>query len=339
MASVNWLKQTKQKAGAMIRHLGKEERVKLNHSNTDIDKSKSDKNYFIGCNDYTEAYYEMCHRVRLVDKISPPKRIVKDRVVCFSLEAPCPREIFEAGRSREFFELLHRTYQNFFGTENVHGTCVHLDEMHSYVEDDVEKTSLAHAHTLISAYAEWQEKDGTIRRGINGKHCETRQSLNELNKAVCDMVRENFGIEYNTGAKSKKGRTVEELKASAKLERIKKETNDFVKSITPLKTKTVRGLFGEKQVEKTEAELEQDRQILAAQAILRREEELAKFEQRLKSKEEYLNKLINENSMVHLDRSKQHTAKTTPAVQQHTKSDIQHTKSTERTKSDKDFER
>ena len=338
MASVNWLKQTKQKAGAMIRHLGKEERVRLNHTNTDIDKSKSELNYYIGCDDYVDAYRAMCHRVRLVDKISPPKRVVKGRVISFSLEAPCPKEIFEAGRSRDFFALLHQTYENFFGKENVYGTCVHLDEMHTYVEDGVEKTSLAHAHTLISAYAEWQEKDGTIRKGINGKHCETRQSLNELNKAVCDMVRENFGIEYNTGAKSKRGRTVEELKASAKLEQIKKETNDFVKSITPTKTKTVKGIFGSKIVEKSEDELEQDRQILAAQAILRREEELAKFEERLKSKEEYLNKLINQNSMVHLDRSARAAEKKDQSGGR-IKSDIQRTKSNERIKSTEEFER
>lgn len=106
-----------------------------------------------------------------------------------SLYAPCPQEVYDSGRQQEFFEKLHKVYEDFFGKENVHGSVIHLDEMHNYIEDGAEKMSLAHAHTLASAYAEWKDKNGNERKGINGKNFETKARLTALNKAVCDMVR------------------------------------------------------------------------------------------------------------------------------------------------------
>lgn len=217
MASVDWLKLTKPKAGAMRVHLGKRERMERNHSNKDIDKSRSDQNYFIGCDDYIDAYNAMCKRVDEVDEVSPPKRINKDRVVGCMLEAKCPQSIFDMGRSQEFFEKLYGVYKDFFGAENVHGSCVHVDEMHGYIENGVEKISLAHSHTLVSAYAEWTDKSGE-RKGINGKNFETKARLTALNNAVDKMCREEFGVEYLIG-EGKNGKTVEQLKAESQLEK------------------------------------------------------------------------------------------------------------------------
>lgn len=308
MASIDWQKQTKQKAGAMRTHLGKREREERNHSNPDIDKSKSSRNYYIGCDDYEEAYQKMCDRVREVDKKNPPKKVRSDRVVCASLEIPCPLEITEQGRSREFFEASHELLKDFFGAENVNGMCVHLDEVHQYIDgkDGQEKTSLEHAHTLITAYAEWSEKDKETgekieRKGINGKNFETKSRLNALNKAMCEMVREKFDVEYNTGEQARK-QTAEHLKAqTAKAERIKAEAelaeavqknNDFVRSLEPTPTKKGKGIFKIEQP-KTEEELQRDREVLAAQAVLQRESDVARkeqeFEEKARAKTEELN--------------------------------------------------
>ncbi len=76
------------------------------------------------------------------------------------------------------------------------------------------------------------------------------------------------------------------MKAKQELEKIKKETNDYVKSITPSPTKKVKGFGGkEKEVPKTEDELENDRKILAAQAVLQREEAVAQIEEKQKAKD------------------------------------------------------
>ena len=55
MAGVNWLKMTKPRAANMRNHNGKKERVEKNHSNINIDKSKSDQNFFVGCDDWSDA--------------------------------------------------------------------------------------------------------------------------------------------------------------------------------------------------------------------------------------------------------------------------------------------
>lgn len=197
-------------------HNGKEERVSLNHTNPDIDNSRSYLNYCIGCDDYKDGYQSMCKRIEEVDKIYPPTRIRKDRKICVSLEIKCPQEIYDSGRQREYFEKGYAVFQDFFGKENVHGSCVRLDEIHPYVEDGVQKMSLAHVTILVSGYAEWKDKNGEIRRGISASKLETRENLKKLNKAFCDMVRKEFGVEYNTGEKAKH-KTVEQLKAESKL--------------------------------------------------------------------------------------------------------------------------
>ena len=196
MASVNWMKATKQKAGGLKKHLGKKERVELNHSNTHINKELSHLNYSIGCSDYNEALQRMNERTKEVDAVLPPKRIRKDRVTCCFLEVPCPRKITEQGRSDEFFRNIHELYRKFFGAENVHGTMVHKDEVHEYIDahKKVKTISLEHAHTLISAF--------TPSKGINGKAFETKARLNALNKAVNAMCLHTFGISFNTGEKA-----------------------------------------------------------------------------------------------------------------------------------------
>lgn len=289
MASVNWLKMTKQRAGAMKTHNGKEERVQRNHSNPNIDKNKSNLNYYIGCDDYVDAYQAMCRRVEEVDKIYPPKRERKDRKICVSLEAKCPQSIFDEGRHEEFFEKTYQLFQNFFGAENVHGSCVHLDEMHPYIEDGVKKMSLAHSTTLVSAYTEWTEKEsGEKRKGISASKLESRARLTALNRAMCDMVRREFGVEYNTGEKAKH-KTVEQLKAQSELEEMRKANDDFVRSLVPTPTKTTKNIIGkQKEIPKTEAELQRDREVLAAQAILKREDKVAKKEKQLEQEREEL---------------------------------------------------
>lgn len=232
MASVQWQKQTMQMAAALKKHNGQQERAELNHANPDIDKSRSGDNFFVGCSDYDEAYKKMKARVEEVDREYPPIRKQKERKVCCSLYTPCPLEIQAQGNEavHSFFEKIHALYENFFGAENVHGSTVHLDEQHDYIDSKTgeDRTSLFHSTTLISCYSEWTEKrkgEEVERKGINGKHFETRGRLDALNKAVCAMVRSDFGVEYNTGEQTKSKANVEGLKGVSrqKKEQLAKE--------------------------------------------------------------------------------------------------------------------
>lgn len=231
MASVNWQKMTKQAAGAMKRHNGKKERVEGNHTNKHIDKSKSHLNIYIGADDYNEMYKAMLKRVDEVDKLYPPLKKLKadERIICESLEYKCPQAIYDLGYDSavKFFNDVHKMFIDFFGAENVHGSCVHFDEVHDYVDPKTNHTytSLPHAHSLVSCYVEWEEdikkggkKTGEKRerKGINGKNFEKRDRYNKLNKKIDDYCLKEFGIHFMTGEQAQK-KTVELLKSESEL--------------------------------------------------------------------------------------------------------------------------
>ncbi len=77
--------------------------------------------------------------------------------------------------------------------------------------------SLPHMHALISAYAEWTDRDKktgetTFRKGINGKHFVTKGRMKELNKLVDDYCLKNFNVHFLTGETPQR-KSVEQLKA------------------------------------------------------------------------------------------------------------------------------
>lgn len=238
MASVDWQKATIQKVGAMIKHNGKQERLKINHSNMEIDKSKSNLNIYIGADDYKPMVEKVKARIKEVDALYPPMRVRKDRITCIMLETPVPKIIEQQGKAEQFLRDAHKVIENFFGKENVGGSVCHFDEVHTYnnSKDGKKIESLIHAHTICCAYAEWTEKNKKSneiikRKGINGKHCETRQRLNALNKAMNDMCLNNYGIPYNTGEKPQK-KSVERLKEESAL---RTEKDALIEEISNMK--------------------------------------------------------------------------------------------------------
>lgn len=233
MASVDWQKATLQKAGAMKKHNGKEERLSGNHSNEHIDKSKSHLNVYIGADDYSAMLEKVKARIKDVDERHPPKRDMGDRrITCMLLETPVPQEITEQGRAEEFLRKAHSVIEGIFGAENVGGTCGHFDEQHYYFDKDgKERLSLVHGHTLCAAYAEWEDKrTGELRKGINGKNCETKARLTAMNKAMCEMCMREYGIEYNT-AETPQRKSVETLKQESA---VRQEVGELTKSVVEL---------------------------------------------------------------------------------------------------------
>lgn len=245
MASVNWQKANVQTIGAMSKHNGKEEREKLNHSNTDIDKSKSYQNIYIGADDWAQMADKVSGRITEVDRDHPPIKVTKDRVTAFLLYVPVPLEIEKQGRAAEFLQKSYDTICSFFGSENVGGLVGHFDEKHNYINKDGEEIeSLIHGHVPVAAYCEWTEdvtknvkqengkykkvKTGEKRErcGINGKNCSSKQRLQELNRLMDKMCIDFFGVSYNTGEHIK-GKTVEELKKESQIAELNKEHDEL----------------------------------------------------------------------------------------------------------------
>ena len=217
MASVDWKKlHGAKEAGAKKAHFDEELRATVDHENEHIDKALSHLNYSLGAASYAEAVEALEARTREVDQVLPPKRIRKDRVTGFSLYTVCPEEIQQAGKADEYFRKVHEAFCRIFGPENVHGSFIHKDERHEYLDTRTGeiRTSLFHAHTIVSAYVPG--------KGINGKLACTRSSMRTVNKALEEICRE-YGIEWHTG-QGKESRTMDELKAaSAKAERERQE--------------------------------------------------------------------------------------------------------------------
>lgn len=232
MASVNVMKVTRANVNGLSVHLDNEKREEKEHSNKHINKELTKENYFIGCKDWNECKRKMDARTQEVDAASPPKRKVKDRIVAAMMEIPVPKAITDQGQADEFLQASFEQLQALYGVENVHGMAVHKDEVHEYRDKDgTKKTSLIHAHALVSAYATWEGKE-TIRgengkplrdennkirkrtvevSGINGKNFVTRPMLNKLQNSFNEMCKEKFGMEYQTHG-DVWNKTVEELK-------------------------------------------------------------------------------------------------------------------------------
>ncbi len=215
MASANFKKMTSGAVSALKVHLDNDERATHNHSNGDIDKAKTNENYFVGSGSWDEIKSSWEKRNAELDKLHPPKRIRSDRVTGVMVEFPCPWEIVNAGREKEYFGLVHDVLSKRFGSENVHGICVHRDEVHEYMDHGVKRLSMIHGHSLVTPEATWTAKDGSIQHGINGKHFMTREMLTSFNKELNEAVLERFGIELNTHGLAR-GKTVEELKRETK---------------------------------------------------------------------------------------------------------------------------
>ena len=290
MASVDWLKMTTQRAGSMIKHNSQEARFEVEHSNPDIDKELTSLNYTIGAPDYKDMLRALKKRIDEVDKKHPPLRVKADRITCCMLVAPCPLEIQRAGKEKQFFEDMQKVYYDFFGKGNVLGSCIHYDEQHEYIDKDgTKRMSLVHAHTLVAAYAEWKDKDGKERAGINGKNFMTKARLTGLNKAMCSMVKKNYDVDYNTGMEPRKEKT-EKLKADS----LRNEVNALEVAVhelearkdilvTPLDEIPRKGLLESQRSYNERLELEETKKALEKQKkwLLDKESYLEKEEKKI----------------------------------------------------------
>lgn len=277
MASVDWKKiHGAGEAGAKKAHFDEELRATVDHENEHIDRSLSHLNYAIGAESYAEAVRALEERTKEVDAVLPPKRVRKDRVTGFSLYTVCPDPIREAGREDEFFRKMHEAFREFFGPENVHGSFIHKDECHEYLDTRTgeERTSLYHAHTLVSAYVPG--------KGINGKQACTRSAMKKLN-GVMEEICHEYGIEWHTG-QGKETRTMDELKAaSAKAERERQEEL-ILEPGQVEKVQQKKPLFGKDEVIIRRDDLERLQETAAmAQPALEKAKKLQKERDRLRA--------------------------------------------------------
>mgnify|MGYP000846431084 CR=1 FL=1 len=207
MASVNFEKiKSISEIKAKIRHCDREERLKHEHSNKQINKDLTHKNMNLFANDsYENACNRFDNRLAHLDSTTNTNKR-KDRVNCFGLSIPIPQGL-TTEQERQFYSNTYQIISNQYGKDNIIAGYAHYDEIHDYIDASTGniETSRPHFHLYVIP-----EKDGIL----NGKWFSSKANMNKLNKSIDDMCMHDFNIPFMTGSK-KKGQSVENLKEAS----------------------------------------------------------------------------------------------------------------------------
>lgn len=223
MASVNFekIKQNGKPISAYMRHNDSEERKRHTHKNQNIDTDKTDGNLSwkgLNCKQCEERYKK---RIEELDEI-PGQNKRKDRVTCFSLELPIPKEV---ETKEAFFNDVMQLFERKYGTENICQGILHVDEVHDYVDHGEVKTSLEHIHCLVIP-----EIDGKL----NGKKFSSKEAMIKVNSEIEQLCREKYHCSFMTGEKPRH-KTVEELKVESEKEKEMLKTLSDKEPVSPQK--------------------------------------------------------------------------------------------------------
>lgn len=205
MASCDWQKiKGAGEAKAMFRHCESEQREQAQHTNKDIDKSRTYLNMQFGLMD--EGYETICkaYDERIADldsRENANKR--KDRVTLIGLSIPSPKGLTQE-QSADWFCEVWRILDEQYGSDLL-GGAVHFDEVHEYTDPTTHEKRMS--RPALHAYIV-PEVDGKL----NAKKVSSRGCMVALNNTVEAMTKARFGVQFMDGSKKKSRKSVEELK-------------------------------------------------------------------------------------------------------------------------------
>lgn len=206
MASCDWKKyQGGTKTKAIFRHCESKERLKREHSNTDINKKRTWMNQkFDG---FEGGYKGICKAyddyIKQLDS-NPNRNKRKDRVTCVGLEIPIPAGMpddMARNWCTDVYNAIHEKLE-----DRVLGGVSHFDEIHKYRDPETKeiKTSRTHLHIYVIP-----DVDGKL----NAKKFTCRSNMVKMNNLIESVTKESYtGFKFQTGTKKKSRKTVEELK-------------------------------------------------------------------------------------------------------------------------------
>jgi hypothetical protein len=216
MASVQFYKcKGASVAKSIMRHADADERLKHEHSNKDIDKSKTALNTSL----YDLSYAEMCNRYdeAMQRYQSNSKRAIrKDAVTLLDAIVTAPAEMNDALIDlwiSDVVDIINKHYK----ADVVLDAKIHRDEIHDYVDPDSHKTVQSRVHAHIFVLPEVEER-------LCCKQFTSRQNIMSLNRRIDKMTRNLYSCKFMTGQKAhdRDFQTVEQLKRAsdnAELER------------------------------------------------------------------------------------------------------------------------
>lgn len=217
MSSLNLAKIKQHELKALLRHCDKNERLKVEHSNEDINKEMTWKNAQF-CGSYEEVCNYFDDILRELD--SKPKANTRyDRVVAYAIEGtlPEPDEEKDTQKQRDAWiagieKVIKREYPEMV----VLAKYIHYDEVHEYInpENGERVFSRPHVHMYVMPVIEGR---------LNGKKFfQHKTSLIQLHRQIDDLTRSIYGFSYGNGTKKKSFNSVEHLKYESKKAELEK---------------------------------------------------------------------------------------------------------------------
>lgn len=224
MASVN-LKNGKCNKGKALygipKHLYRDGK---NHSNKDIDSTRSHLNKHYGAQSSAEFRDRLREMIKAADEKHPPKRQKQDRKVLLMAVIPSPREGMtaeqEAAWSAKTWEVMNAMFDG-----QIVGATYHADEIHKYTPPGEKEQHLSRGHTHYSLLP-WTED-----KGLNMDAFYRRDLPNKINEALDKACMEMFGFPFRDGTGKKGEKTVEELKKESEIAALDMRIDDMQNKI------------------------------------------------------------------------------------------------------------
>ena len=225
MAAVQWTGGKCKGGGeakAVLRHNDKDERLKHEHTNADIDLAKTKDNYSYRGLTYCQKCRAYDNRLSLLEqgRASSGKNA---RVTMMSLVIYAPKDL-PFDKIQEWFMAVGDILDSRYGS-NFIDLDVHTDELHAYIDPGTREvvTSRVHGHAAIVP-----DVDGKL----NGKQFSARKNISSLNNAIHEMTMKQYGVMFMDGTKKKGTKSVEELKrdsekAAAEMEQTIERNNQL----------------------------------------------------------------------------------------------------------------
>lgn len=289
MASVDWQKHSGgTSVKAQFRHCDKDERLKAEHANEEIDKSLTYKNLSFGA--FNGDYKSICHaydeRIKYIDEHAGlKKKPRKDRVTCMSWSISCPAGMSDDMASKWFtdvYDLLNTEYSDVLGAS------AHFDEVHEYVDASTGETAMSrpHMHVFVLPVV---EKDGFRR--LVGKDFSKRENIVKLNNRIQAMTEDKYpGHTFMTGVKHPgEYQSVEDLKRRSKQKQALQAEKEKVKQeIEVDKSNALQVIEGAKN-DALDMSISLDKQNAEREANLdAREKRLDERESKMEEKEQFM---------------------------------------------------
>lgn len=211
MASAQWndgKAKTTQQVKAWFRHNSKEERIEANHSNTDIDKSRTQLNWSYRGLDYKGRCAAYDERMSQIDAGKPGSG-KNARTILQSVIVYAPEQLRgDLPKLKDWFHRVGELAEAQFKPENVIDMAVDVDEVHEYPdgETSVWRTAAEHGHLWLVP---------EVGGKLNGKEFSSRAAIIAFNDAVHQMTEKEFGCAFNDGTKQKRRGSVEQMKVKS----------------------------------------------------------------------------------------------------------------------------